>query len=122
MSLSLLLLQRDMWLPTEVWAVVAEILVGDAEVSTLAQLNVVNQEIHHGTLPVLFETVKFKTVDKFERSVRLSSPRAWMYTRYVRRLLAFQGSQTLRATIAGFCLLMRRYIPSYAFTSDTAAS
>jgi hypothetical protein len=44
-------------LPSEVWGVVAEVLAGDCALRTLANVNVINHDIHEETLPVLYETV-----------------------------------------------------------------
>ncbi|KAJ9096860.1 hypothetical protein QFC21_005133 [Naganishia friedmannii] len=76
-------LSRDQRLPTDVFVVVAEILVGDRDLHASAQLNLVNRQIHESTLPVLYETVIFANQKAFERSMRFTNPKGWKYTKYL---------------------------------------
>lgn len=73
--------QADPRLPPDVVAVVAEILAGDNDLHTLTKLNRVSHEIHEGTLPVLYETVKFDDEKAVERGIRANSPKGWKYTK-----------------------------------------
>jgi hypothetical protein len=44
-------------LPSEIFGVIAEFLAGDNALLTLANVNILNHDIHQETLPVLYETV-----------------------------------------------------------------
>jgi hypothetical protein len=66
-------------LPPEIIAVVAEIVAGDNDLHTLSKLNRVSRELHLGTLPVLYETVKFDDERAVERSIRATHPKGFKY-------------------------------------------
>ncbi|KAJ9112687.1 hypothetical protein QFC22_006189 [Naganishia vaughanmartiniae] len=75
--------QEDEALPTDVLVVVAELLAGDGNLKTLANLNITGRHIHEGTVPVLYETVIFaneKAVDSF---VRNAKPTVWKYVKFL---------------------------------------
>ncbi|KAJ9091790.1 hypothetical protein QFC21_007093 [Naganishia friedmannii] len=48
--------------PTEIYGIIGQFLAGDAAFGTLASLNTANHSIRDETLPMLYETVCFKSV------------------------------------------------------------
>lgn len=69
--------------PLDVIATVAEFVAGDDDLDTVSRLNRACRNVHAGTLPVLYETVRFDDARAVELSVGFIKPRAWLYTRYV---------------------------------------
>ncbi|KAJ9112498.1 hypothetical protein QFC22_006245 [Naganishia vaughanmartiniae] len=75
--------QKDKGFPfsLKVLTVVAEVLAGDNDLSTLARLNRASRSVHEGTLPILYETVKFDHEQAVERSVGLAKiNKGFVYT------------------------------------------
>lgn len=70
-------------IPSELWGTIAEFLAFDDGIFSLPDLNVANREIHEGTLPVLYETVKLKKEDAFTRSIGNGTLDGFKYTKYV---------------------------------------
>jgi hypothetical protein len=68
-------------LPGEVWAVAAEILASENDSSSISHLNASNWEIHDATLPVLYETVHFKSLDELEHTVALGDVMRWKHVK-----------------------------------------
>ncbi|KAJ9115800.1 hypothetical protein QFC22_004941 [Naganishia vaughanmartiniae] len=81
-SESLPLLRQGCKIPTDVVAMIAEILTGSRDLETLARLNVASNELHEGTLPVLYETVTF-TDERALRHAFRKLPAEWRYSKFV---------------------------------------
>ncbi|KAJ9116299.1 hypothetical protein QFC22_004739 [Naganishia vaughanmartiniae] len=74
---------RHQRLPTDVFAVVAEILVGDRDLHTICQLNLASRHMHEVTLPVLYETLIFADENAFELSAQFTNPKGWRYVKFL---------------------------------------
>lgn len=68
-------------LPGEVWAVVAEILASESDSFSISHLNASNWEIHDAALPILYETVHFKSLDELEHTVAFGDVKRWMHVK-----------------------------------------
>ncbi|KAJ9121274.1 hypothetical protein QFC24_004615 [Naganishia onofrii] len=84
MARSALESQREMTgdciIPTDVFAVIAEILAGSRDLETLAHLNIASRQIHAGTLPVLYETLVFSDEKALSNAFQ-RPPLGWKYTK-----------------------------------------
>lgn len=72
--------QGDCIIPTDVFAVIAEILAGSRDLETLAHLNIASRQIHAGTLPVLYETLVFSDEKALSNAFK-RPPLGWKYTK-----------------------------------------
>jgi hypothetical protein len=68
-------------LPAEVWSSVASMLAGESDSSAIAQLNVACSDIHHATLPTLYETVHFKSLERLQHMVAMGRTDRWKYVK-----------------------------------------
>lgn len=70
-------------MPGEVWGIVAGFLAYDEGAFSLTNLNCTSREIHQGTLPVLYETVRLKSEKAFERAIGSVNLKGFKYTKCV---------------------------------------
>jgi hypothetical protein len=68
-------------LPAEVWSIVADMLAGENDSCAIAHLNATNSDIHHATLPTLYETAHFRSMEELEHMVAFGRTDRWKYVR-----------------------------------------
>jgi hypothetical protein len=78
-----LLRQDTPSLPDDVWTIVAEMLAGECDLTAINHLNASSSNIHDATLPVLYETVRFKSIKDLEHAVALGDTDRWRYVKSV---------------------------------------
>lgn len=68
-------------LDPEIWDIVARLLAGENDLTAIGHLNVCCSDIHHATLPTLYESVYFRSSEELERAIALNSTNRWKHVK-----------------------------------------
>jgi hypothetical protein len=68
-------------LPSDIWCIVTCMLASESDSTAISRLNASCSEIHHATLPTLYQTVCFKSLEKLKHAVTAESKEIWKHVK-----------------------------------------